>query len=109
MMGDMTNGRLFLVVNTIFYFPSAIVNIVRFLIQGMGYSRFAIFSGAFEMAARALTGFIPVPVFGFQAACLGPSHGFPQMRFCCLHFSMCIKSTSWVCRIGIDGNVCRVL
>lgn len=65
------NVRMFLIMNTLFYFPLAIVNIVRFLIQGMGYPRFAILSGVFEMTARALTGFVLVPVFGFQAACLG--------------------------------------
>ncbi|RAZ94275.1 MATE family efflux transporter, partial [Klebsiella oxytoca] len=30
--------------NVIFYFPLAMVNIVRFLIQGMGFSRLAVFA-----------------------------------------------------------------
>ena len=45
------------------------VNIVRFLIQGMGYSKFAILAGVFEMAARTLVGFVFVPMFGYPAAC----------------------------------------
>ncbi len=55
--------------NVIFYFPLAMVNIVRFLIQGMGFSRLAVFAGAFEMLARGLAGFVLVPLFGFTAVC----------------------------------------
>ena len=55
--------------NVIFYFPLAMVNIVRFLIQGMGFSRLAVFAGAFEMLARGLAGFVLVPMFGFSAVC----------------------------------------
>ena len=47
----------------------SLVNIVRFLIQGMGFSGFAVFAGVFEMIARALIGLIFVPIFGFTAAC----------------------------------------
>lgn len=63
------NVHLFLIINSAFYIPLAFVNIVRFLIQGMGYSKFAILAGVFEMVARALVGFLFVPVFGFPAAC----------------------------------------
>lgn len=63
------NVQLFLFINSIFYIPLAFVNIVRFLIQGMGYSKFAILAGVFEMAARTLVGFAFVPMFGFTAAC----------------------------------------
>ena len=61
------NVRLFLVCNSAFYIPLAFVNIVRFLIQGMGYSKFAILAGVFEMAARTLVGFVFVPMFGYPA------------------------------------------
>ena len=54
--------------NALFYFPLALVNNIRFLIQGMGYSMLAILSGVSEMIARALAGFLLVPVFGFVAA-----------------------------------------
>lgn len=63
------NVQLFLMINSAFYIPLAFVNIVRFLIQGMGYSKFAILAGVCEMAARTLVGFAFVPVFGFPAAC----------------------------------------
>lgn len=65
------NVRLFLLITTLFYFPLALVNIIRFLIQGMGFPRFAILAGVFEMLARSLAGFLLVPVIGFTGSCLG--------------------------------------
>lgn len=60
----------FLFWNSLFYIPLALVNIIRFLIQGMGFSAFAMFAGIAEMVARTLFGLIFVPFFGFTAACL---------------------------------------
>lgn len=51
-----------------FYFLLALVNIFRFLIQGMGFSPLATLAGVLEMAARMGLSFL-VPVFGFTAAC----------------------------------------
>ena len=65
------NVKKFLILNTLFYFPLGLVNIIRFLIQGMGFPKFAILAGVFEMIARAMAGFLLVPVFGFTASCLG--------------------------------------
>ena len=65
----LSNVKLFLLCNSIFYFPLSLVNNIRFLIQGMGYSKFAILAGVFEMVARTLVGFAFVPVFGYMAAC----------------------------------------
>jgi putative MATE family efflux protein len=62
-------ARLFLIINSLFYFPLALVNIIRFMIQGMGFSKFAILSGIFEMIARTLIAVIAVPVAGFSAVC----------------------------------------
>lgn len=39
------NAGLFMLLNSAFYIPLAFVNIIRFLIQGMGYSKFAILAG----------------------------------------------------------------
>jgi putative MATE family efflux protein len=61
-------ARQFLITNASSYLLLALVNIVRFLIQGMGFSGFAVFSGVFEMAARTLVALAFVPVFGFTAA-----------------------------------------
>ena len=65
------NVRLFLIIITVFYFPLALVNIIRFTIQGVGFPRFAILAGVFEMIARALAGMVLVPALGFLGACLG--------------------------------------
>lgn len=59
--------------NVWFYFPLALVNIVRFTIQGLGFGKLAIFAGVCEMVARSVAGFYLVPTLGFTAACLaGP-------------------------------------
>lgn len=63
------NTRLFVLANSLFYFPLALVNIVRFMIQGLGYSKFAVLAGVCEMAARSFVGFCLVPVFGYAAVC----------------------------------------
>lgn len=63
------NASLFLIINSIFYFPLSLVNIVRFMIQGLGFSKFAILAGVCEMIARTVVGFYLVPIFGFIAIC----------------------------------------
>lgn len=65
----LANSQRFLMTNALFYFPLALVNIVRFMIQGMGFGVFAILAGVFEMVARTLIGIVFVPIFGFSAAC----------------------------------------
>ena len=65
------NVRSFLLWNTAFYIPLALVNIVRFMIQGMGFPKFAILAGVFEMIARSIAGFGLVPAIGFTGVCLG--------------------------------------
>ena len=62
-------SRQFLVTNGAFYIPLAFVNIVRFLIQGMGFSQVALFAGVFEMVARGVVALCFVPMFGFNAVC----------------------------------------
>ena len=61
-------ARQNLLTNVAFYFPLALVNIVRFLIQGMGFPPLATVAGLFEMAARGGLALL-VPVFGYTAAC----------------------------------------
>ena len=57
------------VIMTAFFFPLALVNILRFSIQGMGYSVFAILAGVLEMVARTGVGLFLVPRLGYIAAC----------------------------------------
>ncbi len=54
---------------TAFFFPLALVNILRFSIQGMGFSTLAILAGVLEMIARAVVGRVFVPAVGYTAAC----------------------------------------
>lgn len=61
--------HFFLVINAAFYIPLVFVNVVRFLIQGMGYSKLAVLAGVCEMIARAAVSFCLVPVFGYPAVC----------------------------------------
>ena len=58
----------FLVIQAAFYIPLAFVNIVRFLIQGMGFPPIATLAGVLEMAGRTLMA-CAVPMLGFPAAC----------------------------------------
>ncbi len=62
-------AQIFLTRNGAFYIALAFVNIVRFLIQGMGFSQIAIFAGVFEMIARGVVALALVPFFGFDAVC----------------------------------------
>lgn len=59
----------FVMVNSAFYMALTLVNVVRFCIQGMGFSVFAILAGVCEMIARAIMGFGLVPLLGFDAVC----------------------------------------
>ncbi len=63
------NAHLYLIVNSAFYIPLALVNIVRFLIQGMGFSMFAVLAGVMEMIGRTVVALVLVPIFGFPAIC----------------------------------------
>jgi putative MATE family efflux protein len=86
------NARMYLVANGVFYFPLALVNIIRFLIQGMGYSGFAVFSGVFEMIARGVVGFAFVPVLGYVAACFAsPAAWILADMFLIPAYFFCVK------------------
>ena len=53
-----------------FYIPLAVLIIYRYAIQGLGYSSLAMFAGVAEMIARAMVGFLFVPLWGYFAACI---------------------------------------
>lgn len=59
----------YILIQSAFFFPLSLVNIVRFSIQGMGFSPFAILAGVLEMIARTGVGLVLVPAFGYTAAC----------------------------------------
>ena len=62
-------SRQFLLTNLVFHVPLLFVNLLRFTIQGLGYSELAVFAGVFEMVARAVFGICLVPMLGFTAVC----------------------------------------
>ena len=62
-------SRQFLLCNALFYIPLLYVNVLRFTIQGLGYSNLAVIAGVFEMVARGVFGVCLVPFFGFEAVC----------------------------------------
>ena len=66
----LSNIGMYMKLNSACYIFLALVNIVRFLIQGMGYSILAILAGVFEMIARGFSGAVLVPKFGYIAACM---------------------------------------
>ena len=61
----------FMMVQVAFYPLLTLVNVVRFMIQGMGFSSFAVIAGALEMIARTFTGIFLVPAFGFAGVMMG--------------------------------------
>lgn len=87
-------GRQFLITNAAFYVPLAFVNIVRFLIQGMGFSQIALFAGVFELFARGFVALQTVPMIGFTGVCfanptawiLADMFLFPAYFMCCRYF-----------------------
>lgn len=58
----------FLIVNSALYIPLLFVNIVRFTIQGIGYTTVAMVAGLMELIGRAGVALLLVPFFGFDAA-----------------------------------------
>lgn len=62
--------RQFILASACFYILLTGVNVVRFCIQGMGFSVFAISAGILEMIGRAFAAIILIPNIGFMGACL---------------------------------------
>ncbi len=63
-----TEATNFLIINACFYVPLVFVNVVRFMIQGMGFSGFAVLAGVLEMIGRSIAAVVFVPKFGFTGA-----------------------------------------
>lgn len=62
-------ARQFLICNGLFYIALAFVNILRFMIQGLSFTKQAIFAGIFEMVARCICGFWLAKLWGYSAIC----------------------------------------
>lgn len=65
----MADARLMMVIVALFYPALAGVNVLRNMIQGMGFGQLAMVAGMLELIARAATGWLLVPAFGFVGSC----------------------------------------
>ena len=69
--GNAKNTPLFLHVSCYFFPILGLLCILRYTIQGAGYSNLAMLSGVSEMIARTLVSIYAVPIFGFLAVSFG--------------------------------------
>lgn len=67
----LTASELFLHVSSWFFPILGLLCILRYSIQGAGYTGLAMFSGVSEMIARILVSLYAVPVYGYVAVCYG--------------------------------------
>lgn len=67
----MKDTVLFLHINTSFFILLGSLSILRYTIQGAGYTRLAMFSGVSEMVARVLVSLFLVPAWKFWGVCFG--------------------------------------
>lgn len=78
-----------------FYVPLAFVNIIRFTIQGMGFSRLAVLAGAFEMVARTIIALL-TPIWGYNVACFAnPAAWVMADLFLIPAFFYCLKTVKF--------------
>ena len=61
-------AQQFLTVNSAVYIPLLFVNILRFTIQGVGFTTVAMTAGLMELIGRGIVAIVLVPVFGYDAA-----------------------------------------
>ena len=62
---------LFLHINLSFFPLLGSLIILRYTIQGAGYTKLAMFSGVSEMVARIMVSLVVVPLFGYLGVCYG--------------------------------------
>jgi putative MATE family efflux protein len=65
------NAERFLHISVIFFPVLGLLCILRYTIQGAGFTNLAMFSGVSEMVARVLVSLYAVPAWAFTAVCFG--------------------------------------
>ena len=65
------DAALFLHISVSFFPVLGLLCILRYSIQGAGYTKLAMFSGVSEMIVRILVSVVAVPLWGFWAVCFG--------------------------------------
>lgn len=72
----------FLYISSTYYVPLGTLCLLRYSIQGLGFSRLAMLSGVFEMVDRAAVSLWIVPAMGYTGVCYGdPSAWFAACLF----------------------------
>lgn len=101
-------SRRYLLSSSLMYIPLMFVYLLRFTIQGLGYSELAVFAGVFEMVARGVVALCLVPVFGFQAVCIAsPAAWVLADLFLFPAYFLCLKKRGYSplkARRRISGN-----
>jgi Na+-driven multidrug efflux pump len=64
----LAKAQQFLVVNGALYIPLLFVNLLRFTIQGVGFTTVAMTAGVMELIGRGAVAVLLVPIFGYDAA-----------------------------------------
>ena len=95
-------------INALFYIPLLFVNLLRFTIQGMGYSELAVLAGVMEMVARAVFGLCLVPWLGFSAVCFAsPAAWVMADLFLFPAYYSCMKKRGCKFESGRCFRLCR--
>ena len=101
-------SREFLLANVAFFVPLLFVNLLRFTIQGLGYSELAVLAGVFEMIARAVFGICLVPWLGFPAVCFAsPAAWVMADLFLFPAYGHCMKKRGYSFREKCACAVCE--
>lgn len=102
-------GRQYLLTNAMFYIPLLFVNVLRFTIQGLGFSDLAVAAGVFEMIARGVFGLCLVPLFGFTAVCFAsPAAWIMADLFLFPAYFWCMKKRGFKFRRAPIGSAAAI-
>ena len=72
----------FIVTSCTYFIPLGLLCLLRYSIQGLGYSKLAMMSGVFEMVDRTTVSLFLVPILGYTGVCYGdPSAWFAADLF----------------------------
>ena len=93
--GAMNYAAIHMRTACLFYIPLTLVNTVRFTIQGLGFSAFAMTAGVCEMVARTASALLLVPLIGFYGIALAsPLAWLLADAFLVPAFFYCLKKVS---------------
>ena len=89
-------ARRFLLRKSLLFTLLLFVNLLRFTIQGLGFSALAVVAGGLEMIARGVFGMIFVPLYGFEAVCFAdPAAWLMADLFLFPAYFLCLKKRGY--------------